>query len=247
MTLYQKPKNSNFRVKFTFWGDNIKGGFYEESARKRAGFHTLKQIVKRKRSTMALRFKNVLSSLGILACFCLICAVPLPAHAGDKISKLTEDIIKEFVQRTAEITSGQDGTMSEEEIMEYLDRHLHKKAYFKSTIKYNIPGQPQQKNAMSLKKREFMENVKKGHESVEDYETQIEVKSVKISKDKNKATVVTKGKEKAIMPVPTQDGGVETIPIEGDSTCNQIIMLSAKGIIQMYSANCTTTINFMDY
>jgi hypothetical protein len=48
------------------------------------------------------------------------------------------------------------------------------------------------------------------------------------------------------MAVPTDTGGSEALPMEGVSECMQILSLN-KGIIQMYSANCVTNIQFMEY
>ncbi len=196
---------------------------------------------------MTMRLKNVLSIPLICSFLLLVLCLPGTSHAERKVTKLTEDAIKDFIIQTADITSGKDGSMSQEKIKTYLNHHLDKGARFKSTMIYAIPGQPAQKNSMSLNKKEFIDSVNEGQKAVDEYETQVEVESVKISKDGKKATVQTASREQALMPITLEDGAVEEVPIEGNSNCNQIITLSKKGVIQMFSAQCTTTITFTPY
>ena len=120
----------------------------------------------------------------------------------------------------------------------------YKKGYFKSAIKYNVPGFPSQENSMSLDKDQFIDSVLSGQQALQDYESSIDIQSIKISRDKTKATVQTRSTENGVMPIPSESGSAEMIPVRGDSSCDQILMLEKK-IIQMYSANCTTEITFI--
>ena len=78
---------------------------------------------------------------------------------------------------------------------------------------------------------------------VKDFEADVQVQSIKISKDKTKATLKTITNERATMIVP-QSGSSEYVPINGYSICDQIVMLSDNRDIQIYSANCKTTLSF---
>ena len=170
--------------------------------------------------------------------------MPQTLRAQDTHRALTKSNITDFIQRTSDITSGAMQDMSTEDIVEYLENHLDQKARFKSLIKYNVPGHPPQETALSMNKTEFIESVKAGVQTVSEYETTIEVHSVKISKDKTKATVRTTGVEKGVMAMSANGTSSESIPIEGSSACTQTLSLNKDGVIQMYNANCETTISF---
>ncbi|NCC21157.1 MAG: hypothetical protein EOM26_01695 [Alphaproteobacteria bacterium] len=187
--------------------------------------------------------KKHLTFGAMLFCATLLLASP-DAAAIEKTSRLTDDIVRRFIIETTDVTSRKDAYMSDDEVKNYLDRHLHKKGFFKSAIRYVIPGFPSQENTMSLDKKQFIESVMSGQQALEDYRTDVSIEEIRISSDGEKATVVTRAAEEGLMPVPSESGGdPEKIPVEGNSTCNQILMLEDR-VIQMYSANCTTQINF---
>ncbi|MCK5285045.1 MAG: hypothetical protein KAJ86_05605 [Alphaproteobacteria bacterium] len=100
---------------------------------------------------------------------------------------------------------------------------------------------------MSLNKKDFIKSIEDGSKAISDYENEIKIKTIKISKNGKRATVQTEGLETGIMPVSAYDITTQNIPIKGISKCNQIISLSKKGIIQMHSAQCITEITFFDY
>ena len=197
---------------------------------------------------MKVRTKNFLPSLLVFAVFVVGILVGMsPANAQQKHKRLNKDIITEFIHKTSDMTSGANLEMSSEDIVEFLEIHLDKKARFKSTMKYNIPGYPAQETSMSLDKEDFIKSIQDGAQSMEDYENEIRIKMIKIAKNGKKATVQTEGFETGIMPVSTDGVTTQNVPIEGRSSCNQIISLGKKGVIQMYSAQCTTEITFLSY
>lgn len=169
-----------------------------------------------------------------------------PAYSQDTYSKLNESNIKNFINLTSKITSGSDSGMTQEEVALYLDTHLDKKARFKSTMQYNIPGHPPQETSMSLDKKEFIKSIEDGAKSVTDHKYEININNIDISKDGKKATVQTSGFETGIMPI-VAEGVEQNVPVEGSSDCNQVISLSKKGVIQMQSAQCITVISFEAY
>lgn len=167
-------------------------------------------------------------------------------RAAGNIETLTKQNVKEFIEDTTDITTTNTQALSPEKIQQYLETHLDKKARFKSVMKYNIPGMPPQEAALSLDKEEFMKSVVQGAEAVDGYETLVEITDIKISSDGEKAFVKTQNTEYATMPVATETGSVENVPMEGVSECTQILLLK-KGVIMMYNANCVTNIEFMEY
>jgi hypothetical protein len=187
---------------------------------------------------MAVRTKI----LSAFFCFCLLPAGY--AHAEQKIARLSEDNIRAFIEETTAMTSGKNLEKSPEEISAFLNKHLTKDAHFKSSMKYVIPGYPPQENSMSMEKEDFIASVQKGAESLADYESSVEIGTIKISRDGKKATIQTKSTESGIMPMAIE-GATQHVPVKGSSSCNQIIVLN-DGVIQMYNANCATIINFVN-
>lgn len=159
---------------------------------------------------------------------------------------LTEDTIHEFIAKTTHITSGQDIDSTESDIKAYLERHLDPKSRFRSTIVFKIPGFDSQKQSMALNKKDFIDFTLKGSQSIGHYEKTVEVKKVRISKDGQRASIETSGFENGVMPVPTENGS-QDVPVEGSSTCKQILKLSERGVIQMFNANCKTEIQFSQF
>lgn len=180
--------------------------------------------------------------------FCVLCMLTSVTvlwsqntHAQSKVDTLTDGNIRFFIEDISKITSGNLG-QSPERITTFLNRHLHKHARFKSTLKYNIPGFPPQATALALNKDEFIENIEAGSKALDNYQNDVRIVEIKISSDKRKATVFTEGYETGTMNAQGQ-----AIPVQGNSNCHQIVMLSKKGVIQMYNANCETTISFQDF
>lgn len=172
--------------------------------------------------------------------FFTACFMAPQAHA-----QLTEDAITAFIEETTAISAGQL-ERDPEDIREYLEKHLHKKARFRSSIRYNIPGFPGQETSMSLKKSEYIEGIEQGAQALSDYENEITIEKIKISKDKTRATVMTSGIERGSMPMAIDGKTTEFVPVEGSSSCNQILRMD-DDVIQMYSAICKTVVNFQPF
>ena len=168
----------------------------------------------------------------------------LAAQAQETV-KFTEDTIRAFIEKTTAITSGKESGMSEKEIGKYLDMHLHPDARFKSTMRYAIPGYDAQEKTMSIGKDDFIEGVHQGENAMKDYESETDISDIKISQDGRAATLETTTRESGMMPVE-DEGEKKELPVEGVSSCTQILMLSDENVIQMYNATCTTEIEFKD-
>lgn len=174
----------------------------------------------------------------IFLCGVILCA---DAHAK-KYRTLDENAIRSFITTTNKVTSGTSQFKKEEQVQLYLRRHIHDDARFVSTMTFIIPGFPPQENAMSLGKDDYMQSVNQGAEDVNKYSNKIEVLGVEISSDKKKASVKTRGTEFGVMDT----GGGETVDIQGNSECTQLLTLSKRGYIQMQHAACTTEIRFLE-
>ena len=177
----------------------------------------------------------------ILAFLCCVITTHLPAHA--QTSALNESNITNFINKTTKLTSRNTEDLSSDKVIKYLEKHLHKNARFKTTMRYEVPGFDAQEKEMSFDKADFIEQVRQGATSVSDYENEVQIIKIKISKDKKSATVETRSEENATMPVTGEDG-IAQIPMEGISLCRQILKLSKKKIIQMYNVSCVTDIAF---
>ena len=191
----------------------------------------------------APRLRDALKTFLLISCVAVTGVAALPARAEDHIKTLTEDNITAFIEKTTSITTG-NSDMTSDEAIEYLDRHIEKRARFKSTMKYNVPGFPAQEMAMNLEKQDFIDSVKKGTESVADYESAIQIDNIEISSKGDKATVSTTSTETGMMPMSMDGTTTQTVPIDGSSSCTQILTLE-DGVIQMYGANCVTVVNFL--
>ncbi|MFN3700022.1 MAG: hypothetical protein ACK4VI_00705 [Alphaproteobacteria bacterium] len=196
---------------------------------------------------MAISPKSALTR--VLHCS-LLALILLPAKAEateHKAKRLNDANIRAFVTELTQMTSGNNLNTSAASISKFLDIHLHPRARFVSNLEYVIPGHPKQSKAMSLDKSQFIENVQAGSQALDSYENKVEIKSIKISRDRRNATIETRGKEKGVMNVSADGLSNERVPVDGYSDCTQIIMLDSKDILQIYNANCKTVINFKDY
>lgn len=183
--------------------------------------------------------------LGVFVLVTMLTIIFSVPTAQARSGALTDEVISEFIQKTTAILSGRTAGMDLDEVQSYLERHLHEDSRFKSTMVYRVPGFPAQESALSVNKKEFIDSVKTGEESLDNYETTVEVLNIKISRDGRKATVQTVSQEAALMPISEgADGSQETVQLQGSSTCTQILMLSKNDVLQMYNANCRTTISF---
>ncbi len=168
-----------------------------------------------------------------------------PHAQAQKAKELNEKNIEQFIEKTSEIAAGKS-LENIEKVQAFLNRHLHEDARFKSIMQFDIPGFPTQETSLTLNKSDFINNIGQGAHTMSDYENTVRIRSIKISSDKRKATVQTIGEESGMMDMVAGTDDIQQVPVEGTSSCQQIITLSQKGYIQMYQANCETRIRFKD-
>ena len=166
-----------------------------------------------------------------------------PARADENIKILTEENVTAFIEDTTAMTAGSETGLAVDQIVDYLNMHVADNAHFKTKMTYAIPGYPEQTNVVELEKADFISTVEKGANKVSNYENQIEILSITLSKGDRLATVRTKNTEAAAMDVSGQGGSGQSMPVDGTSTCTQVLMLQ-DGVIKMLSADCETQVSF---
>lgn len=164
-----------------------------------------------------------------------------PAWADPPVTQLTEGNITEFINRTSDMTNQKSKELGGVDAKAYFEKHLHPNARFKSKMSYVIPGFPSKEAELALNKEEFIGSLASGSQNVDNYSNKITIKSIKIASSGKTATVDSEGTEEGMMDVQG-----EPIPMMGISQCNQILMLSSDGVIQMFNANCQTEIRFKE-
>ena len=122
----------------------------------------------------------------------VLLAMTIGTAQAQAVTELTDDNIRSFIEQTTAITSGRESEMDDEQINNYLDEHLHHDARFKSTMRYAIPGFDTQVKIMTVDKDDFIESIHQSANTMDGYESQIEVSEIKMSKDGRKATLKTR-------------------------------------------------------
>jgi len=175
---------------------------------------------------------------------------PAPAQNDprkDFVITLNEMNIKEFLQEVSAISTGQRPDMMDEDVADYFTNHIAEKGTFKSIIRFQIPGFPTQDGEMKLNREEYAASVIKGRYMLEDYVTEVNIQDLKISSNGKSATFKSVTKERGKMPMIKDEkkkDQIEMVPIQGESTCEQRLVVSLNNFIQMANADCTTLISF---
>ncbi len=180
--------------------------------------------------------------IGVYTLFLCLFAHIAFAQDSHNVTRLNNTNVEAFVQDVTN-RANDIGSYEPEDLSSFFERHLHSNAFFKSSMSYLIPGYPSQKNSVSFNKEKYIETLLTTDSTVDDFEAEVTVSNIQISKDKKKATLETVTTENAVMKVP-QNGSVEYVPMTGVSKCRQILMLSNRNDIQIYSANCETQMSF---
>jgi len=180
-------------------------------------------------------------ALRLLAGFTVFSLILMTASTHAMAERLTEDNVSDFIQETSRLTAAQYAEdFDKDAVRDYLDKHLHEDARFKSTMSYAIPGHDAQRNAISLDKKKYIESIMDAPKALGGYDIDIEITDIRIAKDGANAIVQTRSREQGTMEVP----GAGAVPMEGVSNCNQVLVMSKRDVIQMYSAQCQTDIQF---
>lgn len=186
-------------------------------------------------------FRRIIFLLFLAGGYCLI----QNAYASRIHKKLSKSKVADFIEETSALTSGEGLNEKPGKIREYFEKHLNDKARFKTILRLNVPGFDPQETGMQIDKRGFIEGVEEGGTSLDGYKTEVKINNIDISRDGRKAIVQTSALETGTMPVENDEGDIEIIPVEGNSECRQILVLSTEGYIQMFDAKCETDIHFI--
>lgn len=195
---------------------------------------------------------STVTLLGFLALSQLGFAAPAWAQNGkdgraDFVVALNEGNIRAFLQETGEISTGQRPGMTDDDVTDYFTNHLADKGEFSSTITYEIPGFPNRDVEVKLDKENYTSTVVTSRNMLDDYRTNVSVSDLKIGSGGKSATFKSITKEKGRMPWakdPENSTETEMIPVQGESICEQRLIVSYNNFIQMASAACKTRISF---
>ncbi|MCB9964196.1 MAG: hypothetical protein H6857_04585 [Rhodospirillales bacterium] len=179
-------------------------------------------------------------------CAAILLILPFQGQAGDKVNSLTESNIRAFIEEMTDLATGAKSGKNVDDTSFFFMTHLHPNAFFKSAVKYKIPGYPDQENVLRFDRAQYIESLTDSGSAVSNFAASVQILSIKISKDKKKATVKTVSEESGDVHVP-QSGGTSDVPMQGRSVCDQILMLSSEKIIQLYGATCKTDMSFEDF
>lgn len=157
---------------------------------------------------------------------------------------LTEKDIKEFVIKTSSVMDGTAGEEGEEDVQTYLEMHLNPEGLFKSEMTYNIPGYPAQKNMMALDRTQFIESVVDGRKSMQGYKADVSIQKIEILDGGRRARVQVRSRESGTLTLQSAEGEEETLPVEGISLCDQVLVLGEEGEIQILGAECRSEMSF---
>ena len=188
----------------------------------------------------------------LVLCVLAFCAAAAPARAETEnqeafVRVLTEDNIRAFLEEARAISTSRMLDMGEDEIAAYLDRHLSGKGSFRSTTTYEIPGYPLQEVPMEYAKDEFIASVVEGQGLMEDYETALDISSIKIAGNGQSASLRAVISENGRIPWPDGKGGTEMVTVKGLSECDQKVAISLTNYIQLVDTDCKTVITFAPF
>lgn len=179
-----------------------------------------------------------LLTLQIWAVFlCLFCA------GGAHASTLTEQSVRAFIMEVSRLAGTQGQKANPEEIRRFLNAHIEDDARFKSSAVYIVPGFPSETKTLSLNKADYIDSFLKGRADIQDYSYAVDIKSITITPDGNKALVKTRSTEGGLMKVQSAEGA-QNVEMIGQSDCDQVLTLRDTDI-QMFSAACQTAIEFL--
>lgn len=178
---------------------------------------------------------------------------PAPKSTGSDYNvRLDENNLRRFIEDVQKIAIGEADNMSEDEISDYLNQHIAADARFISGMRYEMPGFPTQENTMDIGKTEYINGVLNGAMIMDRYEHSVTIKAIDIAPGGRSAKVTTSIRERGNMPwpedTPDPSGNVETkmteLPVQGESTCVEHIILSLTNLLQMKGAQCQTLLSF---
>jgi len=180
----------------------------------------------------------------LAALFLLPCPAAM-AEGPERVRSLNENNITTFLEDMKALGRGQSMDMSGGDIYDYLDDHIADKAYFESTMSFEIPGMPREENNVKMTKTEYMTAFMSGIDGMESYETKLEIQEMEIGNSGRTAELKTLSTETGKLEWGEEENGEPRIvPVIGESECEQKIAISLSNVIQMAKAVCKTHIRF---
>ncbi len=185
-----------------------------------------------------------------LAAFNIFIAIILSAtfltNSSAAVNALTESNVSTFITEVAAVSGGQRHDMDSYSITSYFMSHISENGLFTSTIEYSLPDMDSSSRTLEMDKMNFISHVLQGMKAMEKHEAAVKIEYIKIADNGKSASVMTTNYERGVMPVEDGMGDARMVPVTGTSYCEQELVLSAKNVIQMATANCSTNIDFSD-
>ncbi len=161
----------------------------------------------------------------------------------DFIARLSENNIRAFLENVEQIVNGNKPGMTPAKMNDYFQDHMAENGTFATILHYDVSGTPAKDINVSLTKQQYIDGVMKGNSPIKDYNSTIDILNLNIAADGKSATLKTVTREQGKLMPGQQAGQAEQVvlPVTGESTCDETVILSASNLIQLQSANCTTS------
>jgi hypothetical protein len=174
-------------------------------------------------------------------------ALPVLSARGDTVivhhnaaTRLSESNVRAFREDIEDIATGKR-SMTPDEMAAYFQDHVSDTASFSNAMHMELPGQPAKDTLQTLNKDQYIQSVVGSVGTTNDYVGTVDIKSVDISSDGKTAMLQTVTKEHGKLSAPGPDGQMSTIPVASEIGCDETLVLSSGGSIQMQSATCRSS------
>ncbi len=185
-------------------------------------------------------------NLGFAAFITAVFLLSSPARAdlivhNDFAASLNQNNIRAFLEQAEQMANGQ-GDMTLEDMTAWFDNHLAEDGRFATTLHYEMPGRPAKDTSISLNKPQYIEGIVGGRDTMQNYSSTLDIQAVDISANGKRATLKTVTHERGKLSIPNeQAGGADLVPVQGQSACDQVLIISESNYIQMQKAECKTS------
>ncbi len=159
----------------------------------------------------------------------LFLCISMPSLAADK---LTEDGIRKFYKRAAEVQL--EGAKP---AIEFFEKHIHKDAQMTLNMITNVKGAPPQKETVKHDKKSLLRDTRTGYKTSKLNDLENTVLAIKIANDGKSAKVKDTTYGSSTMNIPTP-GGILPYNLEQSMLCDGEIVLGDDGTIQSKDSTC---------
>jgi hypothetical protein len=146
--------------------------------------------------------------------------------------KLTEEGLKAFYDESKKIH-----LKSFEEYQNFMSAHVRDDVQFTLAMVNHIPSQPDQKQTLIMNKKKFEDSLKENYTMSQGADIQHSVVDMYISADGKTANVRDMTTMSKVVAMQSE-GKVIKVEVQSQSTCDDILTLSDKGLPQIHQSTC---------